>query len=192
MRFVVLLVAMVACASAAKADPAPSTTLPTLAIDPQAPPPSIWKGLYVGSDIFFTAGKGQKGAVGGGAYVGYSRHLDNDLVLGIQATAGYAPFSLQHSPFKGYDYGEVSAKVGYEMGRFTPYVTTGVVLARPNSNPGAGYLSPADSANNLFNDSSRLSASGIIGAGVEYAVNNKLTVGVEAVVGTGRGFVAPP
>lgn len=192
MRPVLLLAAVVACASPALADSTPPPTLPTLAIDPQAPPPSIWKGLYAGSDIFFTAGKGQKGTVGGGAFLGYSRHLDDNLVLGIQATAGYVPFAFQHSPFKGYDYGEVSAKVGYEMGRFTPYVTTGVVLARPNSNSGAGYLSPADSANNLFNDSSRLSASGIVGAGVDYAVNSKLTVGVAAVVGTGRGFVAPP
>ena len=76
-----------------------------------------------------------EGVVGGGAFVGYDRHFDNNLVLGIQASTGFVPFSIQHSPFKGYDYGEFSAKVGYEMGRVTPYLTTGIVLARPNGLP---------------------------------------------------------
>ncbi|WP_158813968.1 outer membrane protein [Methylocapsa sp. S129] len=197
----VLLAALLALGSAAQAADSTTQTLPSLAVDPQAsfamtpqePPPSVWKGLYVGSDIFFsTGGKGSKGLVGGGAYVGYDRHFDNNLVLGVQASTGFAPFSIQHSPFKGYDYAEVSAKVGYEMGRFTPYVTTGIALAKPNANPGAGYLSATDSANNLFNGGTNLSASGVIGAGVDYAVTNNLTVGVAAVVGTGRGFVPPP
>jgi opacity protein-like surface antigen len=184
--------ALLAAASAAQADPA-NPPLPTLALDPQAPSPSIWKGLYVGSDVFFSAGSHSKGVVGGSAFVGYERHLDNNLVLGIQASTGFVPFSIQHSPFKGYDYGEVSAKVAYEMGRVTPYMMTGIVLARPNGAPGASYLSPTDSATNLFNNNgSNLAASGTIGAGVNYALTDKLTVGVAAAVGTGRGFVAPP
>jgi opacity protein-like surface antigen len=188
--------ALLASGSAAQAgdqtNPPPS--LPSLALDPQAAPsPSIWKGLYVGADVFFSAGSHSKGVVGGGAFVGYDKHFDNNLVLGIQASTGFVPFSIQHSPFKGYDYGEVSAKVGYEMGRVTPYLATGIVLARPNGTPGAGYLSPADSANNVFNGASDLAASGVVGAGVDYALTNNTTIGVAAVVGTGHGaFVAPP
>ena len=188
--------ALLASASAAQATDQtnPPASLPSLALDPNAAPsPSIWKGLYVGGDVFFSAGSHSKGVVGGSAFAGYTSHFDNNLVLGIQASTGFVPFSIQHSPFKGYDYGELSAKVGYEMGRVTPYMTTGVVLARPNGTPGAGYLSAADSANNLFtNNGSNLAASGIIGAGVDYALTDKLTVGVAATVGTGRGFVAPP
>jgi opacity protein-like surface antigen len=205
MRSVLLLAALLTLGSAAQAADSATTALPSLAINPQAPPPplpslaldpppppSIWKGLYVGSDIFFAAGKGSKGLVGGGAFVGYDHHFDNNLVLGVRATTGFAPFSIQHSPFKGYDYGEVSAKVGYEMGRLTPYLTTGVALARPNANPGAGYWNAADSANNLFNGGSNLSASGVIGAGFDYALTSNMTVGIAATVGTGHGFVAPP
>jgi opacity protein-like surface antigen len=191
MRSVLVLAALLAAGSAAEADPA-IPTLPTLALDPQAPPPSIWKGLYAGTDIFFSAGRGSKGLVGGGGFVGYERRLDNNLVLGVQASVGYGPFSLQHSPFKGYDYGELSAKVGYEMGRLTPYLTTGIALTKPNGNPGEGYLSAADSANNLFNGATNLSATGIFGGGVDYALTNNTTIGIGAVVGTGRGFVAPP
>lgn len=182
---------MGAAAQAAEA-PAQTPSLPMLALDPQTPPPSIWKGLYVGSDVFFGAGKGAKGQVGGGAFIGYDHRFDNNLVLGVRATTGFAPFSLAHSPFKGYEYGEVSAKVGYEMGRFTPYLTTGIALAKPNGDPGAGYLGAADSVNYLFSNSSNLRASGIFGAGVDYALTNNTTIGVGAVVGTGRGFVAPP
>jgi opacity protein-like surface antigen len=192
-RSALLVATLLALGSAAQAAEPAAPTLPSLALDPQAPPPSIWNGLYVGSDIFFgTGGKGSKGFVGGGAYVGYDRHFDNNLVLGIQASTGFAPFSLHNGPFKGYDYGEVSAKVGYEMGRVTPYLTTGIALARPNGNPGAGFLSAADSASNLFNNSSNLSASGVVGAGFDYALTNNTTVGIAAVVGTGRGFVPPP
>jgi opacity protein-like surface antigen len=190
---VVLLTALLALGSAAQADNAPSPALPSLALDPQAPPPSIWKGLYVGTDIFFESAKGSKGLIGGGAYIGYDRHFDNNLVLGIQASTGFAPSWFQHNGFRGYDYAEVSAKVGYEMGRFTPYLTTGIALAKPNGSPGAGYLSPANSANNVFNGASHLAASGVIGAGVDYALTSNTTIGVAAVVGTGHGgFVAPP
>jgi outer membrane immunogenic protein len=189
-----LLVALLTLGSSAQAadstTPAPAPALPTLAQDPQSPSPSIWKGLYVGSEVSFAASKGAKGVIGGGGYAGYTSHFDNNLVLGVQASVGFAPFSLQHSPFRGYDYAEVSAKVGYEMGRFTPYVTTGIALAKPSWS--AGYLGAADSANNLFNGASNLSASGVVGAGVDYALTNNTTIGIGAVVGTGRGFVAPP
>ena len=193
MRPVLVLTALLALGSAAQADSPPSPALPSLALDPLAPPPSIWKGLYVGTDIFFESVKGSKGLVGGGAFIGYDKRFDNNLVLGIQASTGYAPSLFQHSGVRGYDYAELSAKVGYEMGRFTPYLTTGIALAKPNGSPGAGYLSPADSANNVFNGASDLAASGVVGAGVDYALTNNTTIGVAAVVGTGHGaFVAPP
>jgi outer membrane immunogenic protein len=194
MRPVVLLAALLALGSPAQAAdlPAVATTLPSLALDPQAPPPSIWKGLYVGTDIFVAGAKGSKPFVGGGAYAGYDRHFDNNLVLGVEASIGYAPYRFLNGPFKGYDYAEVNAKIGYEMGRLTPYLTTGVALAKPNSAPG-GYFSAADSANNIFNGSSNLSASGVVGAGFDYALTHDVTVGLAATISGGRnGFVAPP
>lgn len=190
-RPVLLLAALLALGSAAQASDLATPTLPSLALDPEAPPPSIWKGLYVGSDLFVGGVKGSKAVVGGGGYMGYDRHFDNNLVLGVQATVGYAPSWIQPGPFRGYDYALVSAKLGYEMGRFTPYLTTGIALAKPDGSPGGGYLSPADSANALFNGSSNLAASGVVGAGFDYALTNNTTVGLAAVVGAGRGFVAP-
>jgi opacity protein-like surface antigen len=195
-RPLILVCAFAALNTAALADDAapsaPAPSLPSLAIDPQAPPPSIWHGLYVGSEVSFSAAKHAKGNFGGGAFIGYDRHLDNNLVLGLRASTGFEPFSIAHSPFRGYDYAEASAKLGYEMGRLTPYLTAGIALAKPNGLPGAGYLSPTDSANDVFNGGANLSASGVFGAGFDYALTSNTTVGLAAVVGTGRGFVAPP
>jgi len=192
---VFLLAAFLALGAAARAADLPSASpppsLPSLALDPQAPSHTIWKGLYVGSDLVVAGAKGSKPFVGGGAYVGYDRHFDNNLVLGIEASTGSAPYRFFNGPLRGYDYAEVSAKVGYEVGRFTPYLTTGVALAKPNSAP--GYFSASDSMNNIFNGSSDLAASGVIGAGFDYALTNNTTVGLLAKVGASRGgFVAPP
>ena len=211
-RGVVVVAALLGLASSARADgqtpalpslalqppPSPSSppgqtpALPSLALDPQAPPPSIWHGLYVGSDLFVGGAKGYKPMAGGGAYIGYDRHFDNNLVLGVQASAGYAPLVFQPGPFKGVDYAQASLRLGYEMGRLTPYVTTGIVLAKPDGSPGAGYLSPADSINNVFNGSSNLVTSGVFGAGFNYALTSNTTVGLGAIVGAGRRFVPPP
>lgn len=167
-------------------------SLPSLALDPQAPPPSIWKGLYVGSDLLVAGARGSKPMAGGSAYMGYDHRFDNNLVLGVQASTGYAPLVFQPGPFKGFDYAQASVRVGYEMGRLTPYLTTGIALAKPDGAPGAGYLSAADSANNVFNGSSNLAASGVVGAGFNYALTSNTSVGLAAVVGAGRGFVPPP
>jgi hypothetical protein len=190
-RPVYLVAAFLALGASAQAADPPSQPLPSLALDPQAPPPSIWKGLYVGTDVVVAGAKGSKPFVGGEAYVGYDRHFDNNLVLGIQASTGSAPYRFFNGPLQGYDYAEASVKVGYEMGRFTPYLTTGVALAKPNNLP--GYFSAADSMNNMFNGSSELAASGVIGAGFDYAINNNTSVGLLAKVGAARGgFGAPP
>ena len=54
-------------------------------------------------------------------------------------------------------------------------------------------FSAANSMNDLFNGSTNLAASGVIGAGFDYAINNNTTFGMAAVFGGGRGpFVAPP
>ncbi len=192
-RPALILTVLLALGPPALAADLPTTaTLPSLALDPQAPPPSIWNGLYVGSDLFVAGAKGSKPGVGGGAFVGYDRHFDNNLVLGVQASSGYSPFVIPSGPYRGFDYAEVSAKVGYEMGRFTPYLLTGIALAKPNGAPSSGYLSAADSADNVFNGGASLAASGVFGAGLDYKLTSNTTIGIAAVVGAGRGFVPPP
>ena len=81
-----LAAGMVAVMVPARAAEAPQPTLPSLASNP---PPSPWSGLVRGTEVFGeVARKGAKGMVGGGAYVGYDREFDNNLMVGIQASTG--------------------------------------------------------------------------------------------------------
>lgn len=170
--------------------PLPAPPLPTFAQTP-APASNPWTGLYVGSSVFGSFGKGGHG-FGGGVDVGYSRAFDNHLVLGIEGSAGYMPVSFGNSNVKGFDFAATSVKVGYDMGRIMPFVTTGLVLAKPDLKVGPAYVTAADSVNDLFNSKGDTKALASVGAGVDVAVTNNLRVGVSASVGTGRGLVLPP
>lgn len=180
---------------AAPADDAAAPALPSLALSPPALPtlspqtPSIWSGLYVGSEIFAISGGGAKGRAGGGGFVGYNHEFANNFVVGIEGAAGYSPAWFQPGPFKGYDYGAANVRLGYDMGRFMPYVTTGVVLAKPTLQ--AGSMNAADLVNDLFAPSSNVKAGGTVGVGVDYAVTSHLTVSVGASVGRGPAAFGP-
>jgi opacity protein-like surface antigen len=153
--------------------------------------PSIWRGLYVGSEVFATAQKGSKGAFGGAAVAGYNHVFANNVVVGVEATTGYAPYSIQHNPRQGYDFAAADVKVGYEMGRLTPYVSTGFVLAKPNFGPTPGYFGGMNAANDLFNSPGALRGAVSVGAGFDYAVNNNLSVGLGVSMIQGRGPNGP-
>ncbi|QGM46257.1 outer membrane protein [Methylocystis heyeri] len=152
--------------------------------------PSLWSGLYVGSETFVVSGKGVKGGLGGGALIGYDRAFPDNVVVGLQARAGYAPALFPQTSFRGLDYLSANMRIGYEIGRWTPFVTTGVVLAKPDM-AGRGYTSAGDSFNGLFDQSAGVRGAGTIGAGVDYAVTDRLKVGVEVSAGGGRGYWLP-
>jgi opacity protein-like surface antigen len=177
------------CVSAAALAQATSPTgLPSLALSPQ-PQQSIWNGFFVGSEVFAISRKGAKGLIGGGVTAGYNTSLPNNFILGISTSAGYAPAFYAGSGVRGFDYAKANIKLGYDMGRLMPYVTTGVVLAKPNF--GNGYLSATDSTNNLFNGSSNLRSAASVGAGFDYAITKNLTVGIGVSVGNSRAFGMP-
>lgn len=184
--FVALALVM---AEAAHAETLPALTLPTLALAP-SPQPSIWTGLYVGTEVSATARKGSRGLFGGGVYAGYDREFANNVVLGVRGSTGFAPGWSSRSTFKGVDYAATDVKIGYDMGRVLPFVTAGVALAKPHFGPGVGYLG-IESFNTLINGSNDLHALTRVGAGVEFAVTNNLTLGVAVSMVNGRGPLVP-
>jgi outer membrane immunogenic protein len=194
LRGFVALAALAALGASARADNATPPTLPSLALNPQAPDPSMsspWTGLYVGSELSASFAKGVKGGrFGGAAYAGYNREFDNNLVLGVDAKAGYAPSMFAHGP-RGFNFAETDVKVGYDMGRLMPYVTAGVALAKPNQWGVPAYTGATDAMNNLFSSGDGLRGIGTVGAGVDYAINNNLTVGVAVSVSHGNAAIAP-
>jgi outer membrane immunogenic protein len=174
----------------------PVSSLPSLAHAPSASPvaPSRWSGFYVGSEIFAISGSGAlKGRVGGAADFGYNHEFSNKVVIGAGAAVGYAPALFRNSSYAGFDLATTSIKVGYDMGRLMPYVTTGVILEKPHTSLAAGYTGASDAVNGLFTGSSNLKSAGTAGAGFDYAVTDKLSVGMDAGVSVGKnpGLFAP-
>jgi opacity protein-like surface antigen len=189
LKSLIALAALGALCLPAWADDPSSPTLPSLAVNPQASSP--WTGLYVGSEVMATFAKGSKPGFGGAAFAGYNRELDNNLVIGIQGETGYAPYLFSRGPYRGFNFAETSVKVGYDMGRFMPYVTAGVAFAKPNAFGVPAYTGAADSMNSLFSSGGDLRAFGTVGAGFDYAVTNNLTFGMEVRANGGHGPIAP-
>ncbi len=186
-----LFLAALLFAAAAPAAAADLPTLPTLAVDPQmSAPQDYWKGFYIGTGISASFAKGAKGQAGGDVFAGYDRRFDNGLVLGVQFDTGYNPWVFPGGHYHGFDFAQTSVSVGYEMGRFTPYVMAGVALAK-----GTNFESSLPDANatinGLFSGPGAVQAVGVGGVGVDYAVTNNLHVGVAAYLGNGGGGVFP-
>ena len=97
--------------------------------------------------------------------------------------AGYEPF-LWSTPrgftqFTGTDFAGGEATVGYRMGQITPYVITGLALARPTAF-GAGAFSAGDAINNIFSGPGAVQAVGTVGLGVTYQLTPNFSMGIEA------------
>ena len=176
-----LAAAFIAATSPALAADLPA--LPSLAADPQTQAPN-WQGFYVGTELAVASFKGAKDAVGGAVLAGYDHRFDDNVVLGVRFSTGYDPFVFPGGPYRGFDFAETSVKIGYEMGRLTPYVLTGVALARP-TNFGDGLANLGNSLNGVFAGPGALRAVGTAGVGFDYAVTNNIHVGVEAAVANG-------
>jgi len=160
-------------------------SLPTFAQDPNAAAPDYWKGFYVGAGVSGFAGKGVKGAWGAVSFAGYDRVFSNGITLGVQVDAGYNPW-LTPRGGKGFDFAQTEVKLGYQMGKLTPFVTSGVALSKETRfSPG---LNSAAAVNSLFADPGALRASGVMGVGVDYQVTDKLSIGVSAYVNNSGGL----
>jgi outer membrane immunogenic protein len=176
----------------ARADDA-SASLPLLALTPATAPntPSPWSGFYAGSEVFAISGKGLKGGVGGAGDFGYNHEFSNRVVVGVDGAVGYAPSLLRYSPYAGFDVAATNVKIGYDMGRFMPYVTGGVLLEKPHTTLNTGFTGASDAVNGLLAGSSNLKTAGTVGLGADYAITSKLTVGVQASFATAPGGFGP-
>jgi len=181
---------------AAAADlPSDLSTYPALNPTPADVAPDPWAGLSVSAGISVWGGRGVKGGVGGETDLSYEHVFDNGLMLGAQASTGYMPF-LQASPgftqFAGSAFAGGSASVGYDFGRVTPYMITGVDFIRP-TRFGVGAFNMSDAVNSVFSGPGAVQAVGTFGVGVNYRVTPNFSMGLEAIVHTypGGGAFAP-
>ena len=148
-----------------------------------------------GAGISVWGGKGIMGGVGGEGYIGYDKTFDNNVVVGIRGSSGYAPFTFATArgltPFTGTSFAGGEATVGYRIGQVTPYVITGLALARPTTY-GAGAFSPGGALNDVFSGPGAVQAVGTVGIGAIYQITPNFSMGIEARVsklnGGGAGW----
>jgi outer membrane immunogenic protein len=187
-------VVLTLCGLALPAQAASDNNLPSsFALDPTPSPssPSFWSGLYVGSGIFAISGNGSKGHIGGDGEIGYDHEFSNRIVVGVGAIGGFSPALWANGPLKGFDFGATDVRVGYDKGRWMPYVETGVVLAKPTFGAETNYLNASQSADDLFSGPGHLRAAPRVGAGVDYAVTPNLHLDVNVSGGSGAALADP-
>jgi outer membrane immunogenic protein len=117
-----------------------------------------------------------------GGQVGYQYQFDNNFVLGAEArlVAVFNKKTVDTSGAGGTEefrtganwQGDIVAKAGYAVGNFLPYIKGGVAFLGLHR---TGY-EETDGTSSLFN---RTYTGWTIGAGADYALNDKWVVGVD-------------
>ena len=186
------------CASPVLAEdaPAPSINNPPPLTLPQVPgidaasQANPWTGLSMGAGVMGVSGFGKgRGGFGGDAFLSYSKELDNNWVIGVRGSTGYMPSPTAFGP-RGYNFAMAEAVVGYDMGKFMPYLTVGAGSLR-GSNFGGG-LPGLSSLNNLGSGTGPSASMTKVGAGFTYAITDRLHVGVEVSTVQMRGAPMMP
>lgn len=184
-RALVLLPLCLAAAPAAATDLV--SPLPTFARAPEAASRdagAFWKGLSAGVEAIGVSGKGMRGGVGGAANVAWRTALDERLSVQFKTSAGYLP-GVWKGPalatgwskgFSGSNFALAEASVAYDMGRVRPWASVGLGAARATRF--GGFSGGLNAVNALFDGEGKTARFVAVGAGVDYAVTDKLTIGV--------------
>lgn len=145
-----------------------------------------WSGFYAGANVGYGFGRAQLSGnavldvdingVLGGVQAGYN-HDFGGFVLGVEGDFQFADLKYSEtvgattSTFSVDRFGTIRARAGLAVDRFLPYVTGGVAIANGKvrgENGGAVIL-----------EENQTSVGWTLGAGVEYAVTDNVTVKAE-------------
>eukprot|EP01037_Dinobryon_pediforme_P018857 gene18857-biopygen11486 len=170
-------------------------------VSPVAAPLPVftWTGLYVGgtvgmvslgtkahesyssgTEVSNVSGSGSGATLGG--TIGYNYQI-GAAVVGLEADYGFASAKNTHNDNHWGNYGDssissmgtVRARLGYAFDRTLLFVTGGYAFAQLNNAFGNDYPNPS------YSYSSKGTAHGwVLGAGVEHAITNNITVKAEA------------
>lgn len=169
-----------------------TASLPAFARNPQAFTQnlSVWNGLQEGQQFYSFTTSGMGRLSGSGTFSGFSQKFSNNVFVDVRAGSGYAPSIFQSNPVSGFDYASTQLKIGYDLGRLRPYVIGSFGAVNPVLSNGLNI--PGGPANTMLNQTAGGTRSFTsVGAGFDYAISNKLSVGVGVSVGATRGMLSP-
>lgn len=142
---------------------------------------AVWKGFSYGVEAIGVSGKGIKGGVGGAANVAWRTPVDERASFRLKTSAGYMPGVWKASPWgragaTGSNFVLTEASVAYDMGRVRPWASVGLGFAKATRF--GGFSGGLNSINDMLDGPGKTARFVAVGAGVDYAVTDKLTIGV--------------
>jgi len=193
-RFLLAATALTAMTAAASAADLPARYAPPPAAAVYVPPAFTWTGFYVGANAGGAVGGDiqlqdsfghERTSIGGynvGGTIGYNYQFHPNWVVGIEGDIGYADIQARTSSsfagltsnakagIDGY-FGTIRGRIGYAQGPWLFYATGGWAFAQ-------GHASATDTSGVLgYTASASRDLSGYaVGGGVEYAVNQNLSL----------------
>ncbi len=108
---------------------------------------------------------------------GYDFRIGKNLLLGVDSSSGLSPGFAMGGISSAFDMSSTRVKLGYDLGRLTPYVSAGFGEVRPLGIGGSAFSAasnPFPAAANPFSAPTTTS----VGAGFDYALTDKVTIGV--------------
>ena len=205
-RFLLAATALTAMASVAQAADLPRRYAAPAPAPYVAVPTFTWTGFYVGanaggavsSDITARTsnivGTGSDTAGAGGflvgGTVGYNYQFHPNWVVGVEGDIGYADIQARSSTTSNFTtpgtygssktgidgyYGTIRGRVGYAVGQWLFYGTGGWAFAQGKTTDTVGIIGGAATTRSASLDLTGYT----VGGGIEYAVNNALSVKAE-------------
>ena len=108
---------------------------------------------------------------------GLDLRIGGNMLLGVSTGTGTMPLAWGGAS-RGLDFATTSVKLGYQIGKLTPYVTTSITSFKDSAVP--GLLSGFKTTGDLLAGRSDPKAPTSVGAGFNYELTDSLHVGVGA------------
>jgi outer membrane immunogenic protein len=170
-------------------------SLPVLADEASPAVPFSWSGFYAGAQVGYGRGSTDSSEISdydltpeggfGGLYGGWNLQLDNGFVVGVEGALSAADFDddsvavhpggitvtdVSHSKVKAT--GSLRGRAGYALGRFLPYVTGGLALAKNDMDYTQTWAIGLATLETAHIAESKLRLGWTAGAGLEYAISD--------------------
>ena len=184
-----------------------ATDLPSLIPVPTLANAYSWAGAYAGANIGagtinawdnrYARGSGS-GAVAG-LHVGYNLQRGN-IVYGLEADLGGTPSGVSTSTgvdnsYQVRAYGSLRARLGFSFDRVLFFGTTGLGIINGRGTINGVFFNPLNSAPYSGRKTVRMAFSQqrpVVGAGIDYAITNSVSLRVEALNYIGKKNLSSP